>query len=93
MNREINVGIVGEYNPAQRYHVQTEEALHHAANTLAVSITCTWVPTGLLGRESAAAELRPYDAVFGAPCDYKSVSGALAAFTYARETRRPFLAT
>ena len=45
MKNALRVGIVGDYNPASRYHAATNAALRHAGDALAVPVEVTWVPT------------------------------------------------
>ncbi len=93
MTRQIKVGIIGEYDPTIRYHVATDEALGHAANELSVSMTSSWIPTQSLTNKTVEDTLKAFDALLCAPCDYKSVDGALHAIRFAREQDRPFLGT
>ena len=93
MSRKIKVGIIGEYNPDISYHLATDAALGHAADALSVAINTGWIPTGALAGETCEQTLKGFDALFAAPCDYKSVAGALRAIRFAREQGRPFLGT
>ncbi|MGD2270715.1 MAG: hypothetical protein PVI06_09975 [Desulfobacterales bacterium] len=34
MNQQVEIGIIGEFDPDLRYHIATNEALDHAANAL-----------------------------------------------------------
>ena len=94
MNREIKVGIIGDYDPHRRYHIATNEAFGHAATALSVSLTSSWIPTQSLATGSVAATLKPFHALWCAPgSPYKSMAGALRAIQFAREQGWPFMGT
>ena len=94
MNRQLRIGIIGDYNPAIRSHIATDEALRHAAASLAVSLESAWLPTESLAGGDTSARLAPYDALWCAPgSPYRSMDGAIAAIRFAREQSRPFIGT
>ncbi len=94
MNQQIEVGIIGDYNPSLPSHIATVEALGHAAATLSVSMISSWIPTQSLTKESVDKILKPFHAFCCAPgSPYKSMDGALEAIRFAREHGRPFLGT
>lgn len=94
MNRELKIGIIGDYNPELRYHIATDEALAHAASGLGVSLRSDWIPTQSLDGESVGKILKPFHALWCAPASpYKSMDGALAAIKFAREQGWPFIGT
>jgi len=45
MARTIRVGIIGDYNPALRFHTATNEGLKHAAKALCVEVDFNWLAT------------------------------------------------
>lgn len=94
MKNALRVGVIGDYNPASRYHAATDAALHHAADALSVSVETTWVPTPALNGEDLEGVLGQFDALWCAPgSPYASMEGALAGIRYAREQGRPFVGT
>jgi len=94
MNKEVKVGIIGDYDPHSRYHIATNEALGHAATALGISLTPSWIPTQSIAKESVETNLRPFQALWCAPgSPYKSMDGALQAIQFAREKRWPFMGT
>lgn len=94
MNREVKVGIIGDYDPHLRYHVATDEALVHAAAALSVSLASSWIPTRSLAGGPVETTLKPFDALWCAPgSPYRSMSGALEAIRFAREKGWPFIGT
>jgi CTP synthase (UTP-ammonia lyase) len=95
MNRQVKVGIIGDYDPKKFFsHIPTGEALNHAASALAVSVDYTWLPTLSLVDESRGETLKQFDALWCAPgSPYESMDGALQSIRFAREMRWPFIAT
>ncbi|MBW2563522.1 MAG: hypothetical protein JRE29_05725 [Deltaproteobacteria bacterium] len=88
MNQQVEVGIIGEYDPNRRYHIATNEALNHAAAALSVSLKSSWIST-----QSLKTILKPFDALLCASVEYKDMNGALLAIQFAREQEWPFIAT
>ena len=94
MDQEINVGIIGDYNPQMSHHIATDESLAHAASVLSVTVRSSWVPTESLARGGVETTLDPFDAIWCGPgSPYKSMDGALQAIRFAREQQRPFIGT
>jgi CTP synthase (UTP-ammonia lyase) len=94
MDREINVGIIGDYNPQMSHHIATDESLVHAASALSCTVSSSWVPTESLAKGGVETTLDPFDAIWCGPgSPYKSMDGALQAIRFAREQRRPFIGT
>ncbi len=94
MKNTLKVGIVGDYNPASRYHAATNAALRHAGDALAVPVAVTWVPTPEINETNAEQVLGHFDALWCAPgSPYTSMEGALAGIRYARAEGRPFVGT
>jgi CTP synthase (UTP-ammonia lyase) len=84
--RIAGIGIVGDFDPANRTHRVTNEALAH------VGLAFEWVPTDAAG--DWETRLRRYDGVWIAPASpYRSMDGALAAIRYARERGVPLVGT
>lgn len=93
MKHSRKVGVIGDFNPKNRSHVATNEALSHAADRADMVIEVQWIPTPSL--ETAVAQrLRPYHALWCSPgSPYQSMVGALNAIRFARERSIPFLGT
>ena len=80
------IGIVGDFNPANRTHQFTSAALEH------VGLRFEWVPTDAAGDWDE--RLAAYDGIWIAPASpYRSMDGALAAVRYARERGVPLVGT
>lgn len=94
MNRSLKVGIIGDFDPHNRTHLATNDALTHAAKTLAAPIDTTWLPTPSLDNEFSQTTLQQFDALWCAPASpYQSMNGALRAIRFAREQNWPFSGT
>ena len=94
MQKNLKVGIIGDYNPDSRYHSATDAALGHAAQALSISLIPSWISTQLLTIETAETTLKPFDALLCAPgSPYISMDGALLGIKFARERGWPFMGT
>jgi CTP synthase (UTP-ammonia lyase) len=94
MNHQLQVGIIGDYDPLRPSQVATVDALHHASQALAVPANVSWVATPTLNAADPEAVLSKYNALWCAPgSPYRSTEGALSAIRYARERGVPFLGT
>jgi CTP synthase (UTP-ammonia lyase) len=80
------IGVVGDFDPANRTHQFTSEALEH------VGLRFEWVPTDAAGDWDE--RLAAYDGIWIAPASpYRSMDGALAAVRYARQRGVPLVGT
>lgn len=76
---QISIGIVGDFDPRNRTHRATNDALGH------LGLGFEWVPTDAVG-DDPGERLAPWAGVWIAPASpYRSMEGALAAIRYARE--------
>ena len=83
----FKVALVGDYNEAVQAHGAIPVAVRLVGNVEGV-----WVPTETI--RNANVDLQPYDAIWVVPASpYKSMTGALDAIRFARESGRPFLGT
>jgi CTP synthase (UTP-ammonia lyase) len=81
------VAIVGDFDPKNKTHLATNDALAH------VGLGFEWVPTETIGDDPAPL-LRSYAGVWIAPASpYRSMDGALRAIRYARERGVPLVGT
>jgi CTP synthase (UTP-ammonia lyase) len=98
MARQLQIGIIGDYDAEALTHRVTHEAIDHAAAALDVHARVRWVATADLATADLANGvgdlLDGFDALWCAPgSPYRSLEGALAGIRYARESRLPFLGT
>jgi CTP synthase (UTP-ammonia lyase) len=78
--------VVGDFNPANRTHGYTNDALDR------LGLRFEWIGTDAVG--DADERLAPYDGIWLAPASpYRSMEGALAAVRYARERGVPLVGT
>ncbi len=90
----LHIGIIGDYNPASRYHQATQAAIQHAAAALDRPVEITWLPTPALDGGQAAARLAAFDGIWCAPgSPYDSMQGALNGIRYARQKGKAFIGT
>jgi CTP synthase (UTP-ammonia lyase) len=81
------IGIVGDFDPTNRTHRFTNEALDH------VRLPFEWVETDTIG-DAPEKRLAAYHGLWIAPASpYRSMEGALSAIRYARERGVPLVAT
>ena len=94
MSAPLSIGIIGDYNPASRYHLATNEAIRHAALALVLPVEITWLPTPALEGAYAGTMLERFDGLWCSPgSPYESMQGALDGIRYAREKGKPFVGT
>ena len=85
--REARVAIVGDFNPRNRTHVATGDALGH------LGLGFDWVATDQVG-PNPHARLAGYAGIFVAPASpYRDMDGALGAVRDARERGVPLVGT
>jgi CTP synthase (UTP-ammonia lyase) len=81
------VAVVGDFDPRNRTHVATGDALGHAG------LRFEWVPTDGVGPDPGA-RLGRYAGIFVAPASpYRDMEGALGAVRHARERGVPLVGT
>jgi CTP synthase (UTP-ammonia lyase) len=93
MTDELDVAVIGDRDESYTLHLQTDDALHHAAQALGAVITIRWVAPAELDDDLRA--IADADALLcgPAPAAYSSTAGALGALRYGREAGVPTLAT
>ena len=92
MKTLLRIGIIGDFNLRFTHHQATDDSLRHSAESLAIEVQTTWIPTESL--ETGIEPLYQFDGLWcssGSP--YKSMEGALRGIRYARESGKPFVAT
>jgi CTP synthase (UTP-ammonia lyase) len=94
MNESLRIGIIGDFNPASRYHLATDDSIRHAAGFLGLTAEITWLPTPQLEGAHTAADLDAFDGLWCSPgSPYESMQGALDGIRWARERGKPFIGT
>jgi CTP synthase (UTP-ammonia lyase) len=88
------IGIIGDYNASFEPHRATNAALAHAASALSLDIEAVWLPTVSLEAPDTLQSLASFGGLWVAPgSPYQSMSGALRAIRFARESDLPLLGT
>ena len=88
------IGIIGDYNANSETHLATDAALVHASSALSLTIEPVWLPTTSLDAPNAVESLASFGGLWVAPgSPYQSMSGALRAIRFARESKLPLLGT
>lgn len=91
---KLNVGVIGDFDPAFKPHPATNEALKHAADKQSLSLNITWLPTQSLTNLSVLESLEEFDGFLISPgSPYESMQGALNAIEFARKFQHPILGT
>lgn len=90
----MRIGIVGDFDPTHETHVDTGEAIGHAAASLGVHAESEWIGTDVVEREGVEVSLARFDGLLIAPgSPYRSMAGALRAIEHARRREVPLLGT
>lgn len=90
---EIEIGVIGEFEPGFLPHRATNKALGHSGAEFEAEIRVTWLPTDTLEQGGEGA-LEGFDGLWCAPgSPYRSLEGALGAVRFAREGDIPFIGT
>ena len=94
MDRIINIGIIGDYDPDHISHQATNAAIEHAAGCLSVKTSVTWLPTPSFLTERVKQRISLLDAIWVSPkSPYRSMEGAIKAIRLAREMDLPLVGT
>lgn len=89
----MKIAIIGDFDPNQKLHLATNDAIEHAKQLVQSDVTSEWIPTDeLQGKPDGFAE--EYHGFFIAPgSPYNSMAGALSIIKYARESKVPTIGT
>ncbi len=94
MSPAWKVAVIGDYRIGLRSHAATDEAIQHAAGALGIRVETSWLPTRSLPAADASEMLSSFDGFWAAPGGpYDSMTGALSAIRFARESGKPFIGT
>lgn len=91
MQRNVLIGLIGDYDATVPAHQAIPIALQLAADAAAIEVKLQWVPTEEV---RSVARVSAFDGLWCVPASpYRNMEGALLAIQYARESGRPFLGT
>jgi CTP synthase (UTP-ammonia lyase) len=89
----VQIGILGDYDPASPNLPAVEESIQHAADKLKISAKTQWVPTDSL-LDQLEKKLGAFDGLWAGPgSPYKSFDGMLRGIEFARRRDWPFVGT
>ena len=91
MQRNITVGLIGDYSESVPAHRAIAPALQRAAGALHREVAFEWIPTEEV---TSVSRIARFDGLWCVPASpYRSMEGALLAIRHARESAVPFLGT
>jgi CTP synthase (UTP-ammonia lyase) len=91
--RQVQVGLIGDFNHGVTAHRAIPLALRLAADNAGCLLEGIWIHTTTLGPD-VARQLSPFAGLWCVPATpYENAHGALAAIRFAREAGVPFLGT
>src|SRR6185503_20020036 len=94
MRKTVSIAVVGDFNPHNRSHPLTNEAIQHCGDALGVDAHANWIGTDEMAQPSATKRLKGFGGIWIAPASpYRSMEGALHTIRTARENRIPLLGT
>jgi CTP synthase (UTP-ammonia lyase) len=90
----VQIGILGDYDPASPTLPAVEESIQHAAEELKITADAKWLPTSSLLDANLETKLEGFDGLWAAPgSPYKSFDGMLRGIEFARRRDWPFVGT
>src|SRR5436309_9106157 len=94
MRKTVSIAIVGDFDPKNRSHPATNEAVEHCGAAVGLHAEPDWIGTEEMVEPGSTERLKGFDGVWIAPASpYKSMEGVLCAIRIAREGRIPLLGT
>ncbi len=89
-----SIVIIGDFDPNNRSHVATSDAIGHSSIALHLAVEPQWIGTEQVAAPGKLDQLPAFNGFWIAPASpYKSMEGALLAIRRAREERIPLLGT
>jgi CTP synthase (UTP-ammonia lyase) len=90
----VEIGILGDYDPASPTLPAVETSIDDAAATLGITCQWTWLATDRLVGPELEAMLAAFDGLWAAPgSPYRSFEGMLRGIEFARRRNWPFVGT
>ena len=94
MSADLQIGIVGDFNPDFHSHHATNDSLQHAARKLGITVESRWLPTPSLLEPRMEGVLSGCDGLWASPgSPYRSMDGMLRGIEFARKREWPFVGT
>jgi CTP synthase (UTP-ammonia lyase) len=90
----LQIGILGDYDPASSTLPAVERSIKHAAEKLKVAAEVKWLATESLLAPDLENKLQAFDGLWAGPgSPYKSFDGMLRGIEFARRRDWPFVGT
>jgi len=87
---KLSIALIGDYNEEITAHKAIPLSIDLASKSLGFDSTIKWISTP----DCQTQDLKEFDAIWCVPASpYESMTGALNAIQYARESKTPFLGT
>ncbi len=94
MKNKAVIGIIGDFDKNYPSHIATNEAIAHAAISLAIDVKIEWLPTVSFTKAMVTRTIGKFDGIIASPgSPYKSINGMVTAIRVAREMNLPFIGT
>jgi CTP synthase (UTP-ammonia lyase) len=90
----LQIGILGDYDPASPNLPAVEQSIKHAAEKLKIAAEPHWLATSTLLTPELEKKLEVFDGLWAGPgSPYKSFDGMLRGIEFARRRDWPFVGT
>jgi CTP synthase (UTP-ammonia lyase) len=90
----LQIGILGDFDPASPNVPAIEQSIKHAADKLKIAAEVKWLSTDSLITSDLETKLGVFDGLWAGPgSPYKSFDGMLRGIEFARRRDWPFVGT
>jgi CTP synthase (UTP-ammonia lyase) len=89
----MKLAIIGDFNPENKTHIATSEAIEHAKRNLNITITAEWVATESIVENFISITDNYAGFLISPGSPYKSMTGVLEIIKYARLNNIPTIGT
>jgi CTP synthase (UTP-ammonia lyase) len=90
----LQIGILGDYDPASPNLPALEQSIKHASEKLKIAAEVQWLATDSLIAPDIERKLAAFDGLWAGPgSPYKSLDGMLRGIEFARRRDWPFVGT
>jgi CTP synthase (UTP-ammonia lyase) len=90
----LQIGVLGDYDPASPNLPAVEQSIKHASEKLKITAEVKWLSTNSLLTSELEKRLGVFDGLWAGPgSPYKSLEGMLRGIEFARRRDWPFVGT
>ena len=94
MPEPLQIGVLGDYDPASPTLPAVARAIQHASEKLKIAVEVQWLSTDSLMVPELEKKLGSFDGLWAGPgSPYKSFDGMLRGIEFARRRDWPFVGT